>query len=61
VAKVSFHPEAQAEYDGALAWYQARSPRAASRFEAEMEHFLGLIETSPQLFPSYMTIIASPY
>jgi plasmid stabilization system protein ParE len=53
VASVLFHPEAQAEYDAALAWYQARSPQAASRFEAEVEHFLGLIETSPELFPSY--------
>lgn len=53
MANVVFHPEAQAEYDAAHVWYQARSPRAASRFEAEVEHFLGLIENSPELFPNY--------
>ncbi|MHB1422081.1 MAG: type II toxin-antitoxin system RelE/ParE family toxin [Gemmataceae bacterium] len=53
MANVLFHPEAQAEYDAAIAWYQARSPRAASRFEAEVEYFLSLIETTPEIFPSY--------
>ncbi|HTU17636.1 MAG TPA: type II toxin-antitoxin system RelE/ParE family toxin [Gemmataceae bacterium] len=53
MANVLFHPETQAEYDAALAWYQARSPQAASRFEPEVEHLLGLIETNPALFPSY--------
>lgn len=53
MASVLFHPEAQAEYDAAIAWYQSRSPRAASRFEAEMDRILGLIEASPKLFPSY--------
>jgi toxin ParE1/3/4 len=53
VADILFHPEAQAEYDAAVAWYQARSPRAASRFEAEMERVLGMIGTTPELFPSY--------
>jgi plasmid stabilization system protein ParE len=53
VANVLFHPEAQAEYDAAIAWYQARSPQAASRFEAEAEHILSLIQTSPEMFPSY--------
>jgi plasmid stabilization system protein ParE len=53
VADVLFHPEAQAEYDAAVAWYQSRSPQAASRFEAEVERILGLIESSPEMFPSY--------
>jgi toxin ParE1/3/4 len=53
VANVLFHPEAQAEYDAAVAWYQSRSPRAASRFEAEVERVLGLIDSSPELFPNY--------
>lgn len=53
MANVLFHPEAQAEYDAAIAWYQARSPQAASRFEAEVNHLLGLIETSPEMFPCY--------
>jgi len=37
VANILFHPEAQAEYQAALAWYQARSPQAAARFETEMD------------------------
>lgn len=45
--EVRFHPEAQA----ALAWYQARSPQAAARFEAQAEHVLGLIAASPMMFP----------
>ena len=53
MANVLFHPEAQAEYDAALAWYQARSLPAASRFEAEFERVVGLIGTSPELYPSY--------
>ncbi len=53
MADILFHPEAQAEYDAALAWYQARSPRAASRFEGEVERTLGLIGTSPEMFPNY--------
>jgi hypothetical protein len=53
VADVAFHPEAQAEYDVALAWYQARSVRTAARFEAEADRILGLIGSSPELFPEY--------
>jgi plasmid stabilization system protein ParE len=51
VDDVRFHPEAEAEYLAALAWYRARSPRAAERFEAEVEHALGLIGANPGLFP----------
>jgi plasmid stabilization system protein ParE len=53
VADVVFHPEAQAEYAAALAWYQARSPRTATRFENEMGRILGLIGANPEMFPSY--------
>jgi plasmid stabilization system protein ParE len=53
VADVVFHPEAQAEYDAARAWYQARSPQTAARFEAEVERVVGLIGASPEMFPSY--------
>jgi toxin ParE1/3/4 len=48
---VLFHPEAQAEYDAALSWYQARSVRAPARFEDEVERVLGLMAASPALFP----------
>ncbi len=53
MANVLFHPEAQAEYDTAMAWYQTRSPNAAARFEAEVERVLGLIEAKPDGFPKY--------
>ena len=50
---VAFHPEARAEYLAARAWYQARSPRAAAKFEAEVEHTLAQIGATPDLYPSY--------
>jgi plasmid stabilization system protein ParE len=53
VADVRFYPEAQAEYDTALAWYPSRSPRAADRFEAEVERLVGLIGATPELYPEY--------
>jgi len=53
VADILFHPEAQAEYDDALAWYQSRSPQAASRFEAEMDRVLQSIGSGPERFPEY--------
>ena len=34
MADVSIHAAAEAEYEAALAWYLARSARAANRFEA---------------------------
>ncbi len=53
MAEVWFHPEARAEYDAAFAWYQARSPRAADRFEAEVEHALELVAADSAMFPMY--------
>lgn len=53
MAEVAFHPEARDEYDAALVRYQARSPRAAARFEAEVERVLGLVEANPDSFPTY--------
>jgi toxin ParE1/3/4 len=53
VADLAFHPEAQAEYDAALAWYQARSLRAAARFEADVERTLTAVQANPQAFPAY--------
>jgi plasmid stabilization system protein ParE len=53
VANILFHPEAETDYQAALAWYQSRSARAAARFEAEMERILGLIDSNPDLFPKY--------
>ena len=53
MANSLFHPEAQAEYDAALAWYQARSLQAARRFETEVDRVLGLIASGPDAFPQY--------
>jgi len=53
VASVSLHPEARDEYDEALAWYQARSVRAAARFESEVDRVIGLIGANPDSFPAY--------
>ncbi len=48
-----FHPEASDEYQDALAWYFVRSPQAAARFEAEVERLVGVISSTPKLFPMY--------
>jgi plasmid stabilization system protein ParE len=53
VVSIAFHPEAQAEYDDALAWYQSRSLRAANRFEAEVDRIIALIAANPDSFPAY--------
>ncbi len=51
--EVQFHPEARDDYREALAWYRDRSPRAAERFEGEVERVLGLVSTKPAMFPAY--------
>jgi plasmid stabilization system protein ParE len=48
-----FHPEAQAEYSAAVRWYEEHSPRAAIRFEKEVERVLDLIVAGPDIFPKY--------
>ncbi len=48
-----FHPEAEAEFQAALAWYRSRSARAAARFEAAVEKELGWIGSNPDLCPKY--------
>jgi plasmid stabilization system protein ParE len=53
VAEVRFHLEAQEEFEVALTWYQARSPRASARFEAELDRALDGIVANPALFPAY--------
>lgn len=50
---VGFHPEARTEYQDALTWYQVRSSRAATRFEAEVERLLEAIASGPAQFPRY--------
>lgn len=53
MANIRFHPEALDEYQDALAWYHARSRRAAERFEAEADRVLGMIAANPGMFPLY--------
>jgi toxin ParE1/3/4 len=53
VGSIEFHPEAQAEYEAALAWYDSRSPIAAARFEAEIERTLDFIRSRADFCPKY--------
>lgn len=53
MAEQLFHPEAQAEYQAALTWYNSRSPRSAMRFEAEVDRLLALIDEHPPVYPPY--------
>lgn len=53
MADVSIHSDAEAEYEAALAWYLARSARAADGFEAAFERALESIVANPQLYPLY--------
>ena len=51
MAKVRIGQEAETEYTEALAWYQARSMRAAEGFEAAFAEVVDRIEQSPEQFP----------
>jgi plasmid stabilization system protein ParE len=50
VADVSFLPAAEADYQDALAWYQARSPRAADRFQAAVDDSLQSIAAHSEMY-----------
>jgi toxin ParE1/3/4 len=43
-----FHQEASIEYDSAFDWYLERSPDAALRFDAEVDHALTQIIAAPR-------------
>jgi len=51
-AEVVFHPEASAEYRGAYLWYAGYDPRAAVRFEHEVELAVERIEQAPNRWPA---------
>ena len=51
MADVSIHAAAEAEYEAALAWYLARSARAADGFEAAVEQALASVAARPELYP----------
>jgi plasmid stabilization system protein ParE len=45
---VELHEQAAAEYDAAFDWYRDRSPDAARKFDAEVDHALSEILQAPQ-------------
>jgi plasmid stabilization system protein ParE len=47
---IRFHESAEEEADAALAWYEARSPKAADRFFEELTRLFDQIASSPQIF-----------
>lgn len=49
---LEFDPAARAEYREVVAWYQARSPGASARFEAEVQRLMGVIAAYPMMFPN---------
>jgi plasmid stabilization system protein ParE len=51
VAEVSLHAAAEAEYEAALAWYLARSVRAAAGFETAFERSLDFVAAFPEASP----------
>lgn len=53
MANVHYHPEAQEEYEAAVAWYYSRSPDASLRFEAEVDRISQIILANPELYARY--------
>ena len=49
--EVVFHPEAVAEAHAARVWYEERSPRAASAFEAELCRAVAALGEAPLRWP----------
>ncbi|HEX8200288.1 MAG TPA: type II toxin-antitoxin system RelE/ParE family toxin [Isosphaeraceae bacterium] len=52
MVNIAFLPAADADYQEALAWYQARSPQAAAGFEAAVEVALRSIGDAPERWTS---------
>jgi toxin ParE2 len=50
VTELSFLPAAQADYEEALAWYEARSVRAADGFEAAVANGVQRISDQPDFY-----------
>ena len=51
MAEASLTAAAEAEYEAALRWYFARSPRAADGFEAAFERAVGAVGADPDRHP----------
>ena len=52
-AELVFHPEASVEYGEAYAWYLGHDPKAAERFEQEVESAVRYIVKDPHRWPTY--------
>ena len=52
MAEVTLHPDAEADYEHALAWYLDRSLPAADRFEAAFDSAVNAIRANPSTFPA---------
>jgi plasmid stabilization system protein ParE len=48
---IVFRPIAQAEYDGAIAWYEAQQAGLGAAFEAEVQAVLDTIANTPDRYP----------
>jgi plasmid stabilization system protein ParE len=51
VVEITIHPEAEADYEHALAWYLDRNPRAAARFEIAFDDAVEAIRAHPSMIP----------
>jgi plasmid stabilization system protein ParE len=47
-----FRPAAEAEYLGAVAWYEAQQPGLGSDFEAEVQAVIDTIANQPDRYPA---------
>ena len=52
MADISIHAEAEAEYASALAWYAARSARAAVGFAAAFDAAISNLAQFPEAYPA---------
>jgi toxin ParE1/3/4 len=50
---LEFHPDADAEYLSALAWYGERSLQAAEKFAQAFDQAIERIQQSPERWPMY--------
>ena len=50
---IVFHPDAEAELDEAMAYYEDQRVGLGLRLKAEVENALALIQQQPQLRPRY--------
>lgn len=52
--RVTFHPDAKAEADGAIDWYLARSEPAALELAKQLRRAYGALRKNPRIFPPHL-------